>query len=104
MWRCNAQNKKVLYCRFQKDMAMEERNFGRKKRGKRVTLQTVADITRAVVILGVAVVLLLGTWLKIAFVMQIDSLLRYGFGGISLLYGGFRLYRGIKGEAFRDEI
>ena len=85
-------------------MAMDNRNFGRKEQGKRVTLQTVSDITRAVIILGVAVGLLLGSWLKIQFVMQIDSLLRYGFGGISLLYGGFRLYRGIKGEVFSDKL
>ncbi len=98
----NTQNKKVLYCRPQKDRIMEESNFGRKKRGGRITLQTVSDITRAIVILGVAVVLLLGSVLKIQFVLQIDNLLRYGFGGISLLYGGFRLYRGITGERFRD--
>ena len=98
------QNKKVLYCRPQKEMAMEESNFGRKKRGGRITLQTVSDITRAIVILGVAVVLLLGSVLKIEFVLQIDSLLRYGFGGISLLYGGFRLYRGIRGDSFREDL
>ena len=94
----------MVYCRFLKLMAMDNRNFGRKEQGKRVTLQTVSDITRAVIILGVAVGLLLGSWLKIQFVMQIDSLLRYGFGGISLLYGGFRLYRGIKGEVFSDKL
>ena len=75
-------------------MSMEE-GFER-RRGERATIQKVSDITRAVVILAVGLCLLLGGWLKIDFVTQIDSLLRYGFGGISLLYGGFRLYRGIK--------
>ena len=83
---------------------MEERNFGKQKRSNRVTLQTVSDITRAIIILGVAIVLLFGSFLKIQFVLQIDSLLRYGFGGISLLYGGFRLYRGITGDGFREEM
>ena len=75
-------------------MSMED-GFER-RRGERATIQKVADITRAIVILGVAFCLLLGGLLKIDFVLQIDSLLRYGFGGISLLYGSFRLYRGIK--------
>ena len=56
----------------------------------------VADIGRAIVILSVAVVLLLGDLFKFEQIIQIDPLLRYMFGGISLLYGSFRLYRGIK--------
>ncbi len=71
-----------------------ENNFeGRKKR--KWGVQAIADITRAVIILAVAITLLFGSLLKIDFVLQIDSFLRYGFGGISLLYGSFRLYRGV---------
>ena len=76
-------------------MAISDRDFDRKERN-RVTFLMVSDIARAVVILAVAVTLLFGGLMKIDFVTQIDSLLRYGFGGVSLLYGGFRLYRGIK--------
>ena len=104
MWHGFAQNKKALSCHFQNNIAMEERNFGRKERGKRATLQTVSDITRAVIILGVGVFLFFGSLFKIEFVIQYDSFLRYGFGAICLLYGGFRLYRGIKGEAMKAEI
>lgn len=69
--------------------------YNRREKGK-MTIQKVSDIGRAVVILGVAFALLFGALLKIDFIIQIDSLLRYGFGGISLMYGSFRLYRGIK--------
>jgi hypothetical protein len=77
-------------------MSIDE-GFDRRERGN-TTFRKVSEISRALVILGVGFVLLLGNWLKIEFVMQIDNLLRYGFGGISLLYGGFRLYRGIKSD------
>jgi len=79
-----------------------ENKFKGKQRTK-LGVQAISDITRAVIILAVGITLLFGSLLKIDFVMQIDSFLRYGFGGISLLYGGFRLYRGIKGERFRVE-
>lgn len=58
--------------------------------------QTVADIGRAIIILGVAIVLLFGGLFKLQKVTEIDPLLRYMFGATSLLYGSFRLYRGIK--------
>ena len=53
-------------------------------------------IARAIVILGVAIVLLFGDVLHINQVQDIDPFLRYSFGAISLLYGSFRLYRGLK--------
>jgi len=79
-----------------------ENNFNGKQKRK-WGVQAISDITRAVIILSVGLTLLFGSLLKINFVIQIDSFLRYGFGGISLLYGGFRLYRGIRGERFRVE-
>ena len=73
-----------------------DNDFERKDRSSRDTMLKVADIGRAIVILSVAVVLLLGDLFKFEQIIQIDPLLRYMFGGISLLYGSFRLYRGIK--------
>jgi hypothetical protein len=46
-------------------------------------------------ILGMAVVMLFATKLGIVQLIDVDPLFRYLFGGICLLYGGFRLYRGI---------
>lgn len=58
------------------------------------------DITRAVLILGVGCFLLIGDRYNVPLVMSIDPILKYSFGGISVLYGGFRLYRGIKGDKY----
>ena len=54
------------------------------------------DLTMAVLILGMSVVLLFSERLKIDQISSIDTTFRYLFGGICILYGGFRLYRGIK--------
>lgn len=61
-----------------------------------VLMRMIYDLTMAILLLGMATVMLLGEKLKIAMVVEIDSAFRYMFGGICLLYGGFRLYRGIK--------
>ena len=50
----------------------------------------------ALLILGMAVVMFFPERLKIQRIMDLDDTGRYLFGGVCLLYGGFRLYRGIK--------
>lgn len=59
-------------------------------------MRMIYDLTMAVLLLGMATVMLFGEQLKLAMVIDIDSTFRYMFGGICVLYGGFRLYRGIK--------
>lgn len=54
------------------------------------------DLTMAILILGMALVLFFAEQFKIQQIMEADLGFRYMFGGICLLYGGFRLYRGIK--------
>ena len=54
------------------------------------------DLAMAFLILGMAVVMLFPEKLKIQQIMAVDDTFRYLFGGICILYGGFRLYRGIK--------
>jgi len=54
------------------------------------------DLVMALLILGMAVVMLFAERLKIEQIMAVDDTFRYLFGGICILYGGFRLYRGIK--------
>jgi hypothetical protein len=65
-----------------------------------ILMRSLKDITMAVMILMVGIVLLLGDKfgsqaLK-EFILEKDTLIRYLFGGLCLLYGGFRLFRGIK--------
>jgi len=55
------------------------------------------DLTIAVLLLGMAVVMLFADKLHIEQLMDKDNeFFRYFFGGLCLLYGGFRLYRGFK--------
>lgn len=69
----------------------------RDKQQKSYTLMRMTyDLTMAVLILGMAVVMFFAEQLKIQQIMEVDNTFRYLFGGVCLLYGGFRLYRGIK--------
>ncbi|MEI6584922.1 MAG: hypothetical protein WCL56_02505 [Sediminibacterium sp.] len=69
----------------------------RDKQQKSFTLMRMTyDLAMAVLILGMAVVMLFSERLKIDQISSIDATFRYLFGGICILYGGFRLYRGIK--------
>ncbi|MES2330792.1 MAG: hypothetical protein V4539_14410 [Bacteroidota bacterium] len=55
------------------------------------------DITISLVILGMAVILLFAEQLHIEQLLDKENdFFRYFFGGLCVLYGGFRLYRGIK--------
>lgn len=65
-------------------------------------LRMVYNISMGILVLAMAVVMLFGDRLGIdaleQFISPIDPVLRYLFGGLCLLYGSFRLYRGIKRE------
>ena len=65
-------------------------------------LRMVYNISMGIFILAMAVVMLFGDRLGIdpleKFITPIDPVLRYLFGGLCILYGFFRLYRGIKKE------
>ncbi len=60
------------------------------------TMRVMYDITMAILILGMGALMLLGDTLKITQIIALDPLMRYLFAGICLLYGGFRLYRGVR--------
>ena len=79
------------------------RNDFKERRQKNFTLlRSVYNITMAVFVLAMAVVMLWGNRLGIEaldqFIDPIDPVLRYLFGGLCLIYGFFRLYRGINKE------
>jgi len=55
------------------------------------------DLTIAVLLLGMALIMLFADKLNIEQLLDKDNeFFRYFFGGLCLLYGSFRLYRGIK--------
>ena len=67
-----------------------------KQRKSYVRMRTIYDATMSILILGMAVVMFFGPFLKISFIEDVDKLIRYGFGGLCLLYGGFRMYLAFK--------
>ncbi len=73
-----------------------ELDFREKQRKSYRTMRMIYDLSMAVFILGMAFVLLLAEQLKIEQLMMVDPMYRYLMGSISVLYGAFRLYRGIK--------
>lgn len=55
------------------------------------------DLTIAILLLGMSVLMLFADKLKIEQLTGKDNdFFRYFFGGLCLLYGSFRLYRGFK--------
>ena len=73
-----------------------ETDFREKQQKSYTLMRMTYDLTMAVLLLGMAVVMLLAEKLNIVQLAGIDPFFRYFFGGICLLYGGFRLYRGIR--------
>jgi hypothetical protein len=65
-------------------------------------LRMIYNISMGILVLAMAGVMLFGDRLGIdaleQFIGRTDPVLRYLFGGLCLLYGFFRLYRGIKKE------
>ena len=73
----------------------------RNKQRKSYTLMRMSyDLTMAIVILGMALVMLLGDKLNVpvigSFVSNVEPLMRFLFGGLCVVYGIFRLYRAFK--------
>lgn len=70
--------------------------FEQKKQRGYAIMRMTYDLVMALLLLGMAAVMLFAEKLHIEQLISIDPVFRYLFGGICLLYGGFRLYRGIK--------
>jgi len=73
-----------------------ESEYREKQRKSYVNLRMIYDLTMALLFLGMAVCMLFADQLRIDFIALYDKVFRYWFGGICVLYGGFRLYRGLK--------
>lgn len=73
-----------------------------KKKRKQVTLmRSLMDYGMGVLFLAVGIFFLFGDKLNLKFGNDIDPVLSKIFGGISLLYGAWRIYRGYKKNYFR---
>jgi hypothetical protein len=68
----------------------------RTQRKSYLLMRTTYDITISILILAMSSAMFFADYFKLEQIGAIDSTFRYMFGSICLLYGGFRLYRGIK--------
>jgi uncharacterized membrane protein len=74
-----------------------ENDFRAKQKKSYNLMRMSYDLTIAILLLGMAVLMLFADKLNIEQLLDKDNeFFRYFFGGLCLLYGGFRLYRGIK--------
>ncbi|MBC7652459.1 MAG: hypothetical protein H7101_11990 [Deinococcales bacterium] len=73
-----------------------DNNFREKQRNSYLTMRMVYDFGVACLILAMAAAMFFAEKLNIPQIVEKDIMLRYIFGAVCLLYGGFRLYRGIK--------
>jgi membrane-bound ClpP family serine protease len=59
-------------------------------------LQSIRHITMGLLFMAMGIVFFVADKYQIKGILDFDKSFRYIFGAIILLYGGFRLYRGIK--------
>ncbi len=71
-----------------------EKNFRQHQKRGYDNLRKIRDITMALIILSIGALVLFAD--KLGLDLSMDSTMQYLFTGLCLLYGGFRLYRGIK--------
>ncbi|MEN9599486.1 MAG: hypothetical protein RL596_1805 [Bacteroidota bacterium] len=73
-----------------------DNKFRDRSRKSYTNFRKVYDITMAILIIGVGVLILFIDKLGLNLVFTAEPIYKYGFASICLLYGGFRLYRAIK--------
>ena len=71
-------------------------DFENSRRKSYTRMRVVYDFTMAVIILATSIIFLFGDKFGLDLIAGLDPVIRYGFGGLCLLYGSFRVYRGIK--------
>ncbi|UAY57171.1 hypothetical protein [Arachidicoccus terrestris] len=74
------------------------RQVRERQRKRYNNVRSIKDIVMAVLILTVGVLMFFGDKFELTQAMMADKdpIIKYLFGGLCALYGGFRLYRGIK--------
>jgi hypothetical protein len=62
--------------------------------------RSIMDYGMGVIIAGIGLVIILAPFLRLP--MTLDAVNRYILGGLFLVYGGFRIYRGRQKDYFND--
>ena len=73
-----------------------ENEYREKHKKSYDTMRTVYHITIGALIMGIGIMMFLNEKIGLDLVKSFDPVMINVFGGLCLLYGGFRLYRGIK--------
>jgi hypothetical protein len=76
-----------------------ENDFKDRQQRNYTSMRSVYNITIGILIIGIGLMMFFNDKLGLSLFEQFDKTMIYAFGGLCLLYGGFRLYRGIKKEA-----
>lgn len=80
-------------------------NFNRKPRKRPMSISAIVSLIMAIVIICIGLAVFLGKYIGFSFAKntRLDPLMLYVFGGLCLVYGGFRLYRSIKQDDYYNE-
>jgi len=93
-------NKKIKYIANLNSILLMEQDARERQRKSYMTMRSVYDIGVALFIIVIGGIMLFGDKMGVpaltAFVQDRDPFLLKIFGSLCFLYGGFRLYRGIK--------
>jgi hypothetical protein len=73
-----------------------QNNFREQNRKSYIRLRMVYDFTMAGLILAMGFIFCFGDRFGLSFIGTVEPVMRYGFGALCLVYGGFRVYRAIK--------
>jgi len=76
---------------------MENQDSDRRNKGYTL-MRTIMDYGMGIMIFGFGVLFLLAP--KLGFSFEVDGLIRYSFGCLCIIYGGWRIYRGYKKNYF----
>jgi len=75
-----------------------ENDYKAKQRKSYASMQTIYNVTMGLIITGIGVIMFFNEEIGLNLTEKFggDSLMIYLFGGLCLLYGSFRFYRGIR--------
>ena len=73
-----------------------ENDYRDKQRKSYNLMRTVYNITMGIIIIGIGVVMLFNDKIGLNLFETADPIIIYAFSGLCILYGAFRLYRGIR--------
>ena len=73
-----------------------ESSYRDKQRKSYNLMRTVYNVTMGLIILGIGVVMLFNEKLGLNLFQDMNPIMIYAFSGLCIIYGAFRLYRGIK--------